>query len=264
MSYVITVMLITVLTVNLNVINPEWMHARLEKDVDLYNKWEKYESDPAYQTFKKRYTDAIASNKVLDPETLAYCDANKLYIEYYQQKQKWDEDKDNLFILPPAPTKTLLPFDSEPEGVREFQDQIKMLMQKDVDFDIVNLPLVGGAIDVNSMGLITGVAFLILLLLHGTFTLREADNMNRALEKAPDRSSLELLTMSQMFSQGGLSGKIYIGFTIFAPMFLDAWIVVWDGSTIDIANLIKGDGSGSWFLLWDIVSWILLLGASVM
>jgi hypothetical protein len=89
------------------------------------------------------------------------------------------------------------------EEIREFRYAIDMLMKQRTENLSIRFPILGLAMDMNDLGLISGVALCTLLYIFRLTLTREEDNLARAFARAEEsrkKDNFELLLMAQLFS----------------------------------------------------------------
>lgn len=154
-------------------------------------------------------------------------EADQPSVDVSQEKASLDASKEK----PSADVPKKKPSVDPSEEAREFRYAIDMLMRQRTENLSVRFPLLGLAMDMNDLGIISGVALCVLLYIFSLTLTREEDNLKRALGRAEEsrrKDNFELLLMAQVFSappKAKTGTGVWFYFVFFVPVALYLLVV---------------------------------------
>jgi hypothetical protein len=235
--YVLVAMTVIILTGYRNTASPDWIDKRLEQ-FQIASACARQNNPPDCNT--------------VDPSMSAQC------IDAVGYSRKF------LF------TDSKHPALGNDEFCRELDDQINALIKVRTEALSIELPFFGMVIDVNDLGLISGIflAFILTVLYVGVD--REINNLGRAMERAKraktlkrHHESLELLLMTQVLAEK--RGPTYgIHILLLAVVIIYGFVSWTDLDTSHVAVLLQGRFMGLMETAFDAFFFLLVLFLSIM
>ncbi len=230
--YVLVAMTVIILTGYRNTTSPDWLDQRLAK----------FQMTSACVK-ENSLTECITSAPSQSPECVEAITYSKDFLF---------SDKDNPLLL-------------KREFCTELDGQIAALTKLRTEALSIRLPFFGMVIDVNDLGLISGVflAFILSVLYVGID--RETDNLNRAMQRAKGattderkKENLELLLMTQVLaSKKGATYGVHI---LLLVVVLIYGLVFWsDLTTYPIAVTLEGRPRALMETAFDVIVFVIVV-----
>ncbi len=157
---------------------------------------------------------------------------------------------------------------------KEFKDELKQQIQAFIkirtDALSLRLPFFGVVIDMNDLGLITGVFLSFVLYVFQAGLHREVDNLNRSKKRAAEATTfqkrkerLELLLMTQVLaSRKGITIGVHV--LLIAVLLVHGAVVRDDWLTSGTAIALQGPFWGTWETRIDVGFFLLVISLTVL
>jgi hypothetical protein len=155
------------------------------------------------------------------------------------------------------------------EFKRELTEQITAFVRQRTDALSLRLPFFGVVIDINDLGLVTGIflAFVLYVLHAGLY--REVDNLDRSMTKAlqgtprQQKERFELLLMAQVLaSRKGATLGVHI--LLIGVLVMHFFVVRGDWLTSNAAVALQGRFWGTWETRIDLALFLVVAGLCVL
>lgn len=198
--YVLLIALIAIFAAYRNTAEPDWIDARL-RQLQL-----------AYDCLQRKDSTGECKAALDYAKGFMYTNPNKMPVS--SESQMYDDPS----IYQPKPT---VPPD-QIEMMKELQHQIEVLITQRTESLEVRIPLLGLQMDMNDLGLISGITLFFLMYIFLLLLTREEENINQATDKAvqsKNKDNLRLLLMVQVFSspsksKTGVTSAVYLAFAL--------------------------------------------------
>jgi hypothetical protein len=136
-----------------------------------------------------------------------------------------------------------------------------LFANKDIDFDTVTVPLLGAAIDINDLWLISGLAMIFLLYFLRASLEQEHRNIRYVIDNKVEY--VPVILMNQVLSV--LSVRMHLAVRIIEflvwmiPTFLYLWLLIIDYSTYSVGQIFL-ENTGLLWAIWPEVVAVTLVG----